>query len=491
MAILQGAQRGPGYQPQAPITYLSKDITLSCLLHLPGNQVARLQLVSTYFWHVVTSAGDNLWKRLAQQDFPSRAIPSNILPMLHYQKCFVTEQNWKNGRYVYQRLNNCGKALFLSGHQIFCEGPDLSIQIWNLNNLTCQTLIGFPGENSLDINMQDAEVLICGSDTGPNGEACFKVWDKTTGRLLWEGGRLHNLILDEDKLIITRSDYNFTTGVSIGRIDVCDKKTGHLSLKILDPDLNYTFSIRLKGKHIFASPSGTFVKYWNKETGAFVCQVGSAQDPLTSYEMDGTLVVCGFKNGKVRILNQENGTVINEFADLAGEEIVYLLVDEEVIFASTSTWHASWNKVSGDLLFKIKADPPEVPNNIWDRCTTKLFLKGTRIIWNRNLETIEIRNKYTGAVVKYFQAGRLLRDDGKHIFSVHQSVLKIWNICSGEIVKTFSKDEILWVSGVFGDRMIIQYPNLERSFDCDIYDFSANPEIPFPHVGQLPALPKP
>lgn len=153
MTTLQEAQRGPGYQPQAPITNLPIDITLSCLLHLPGNQVARLQLVSKYFWHVVTSAGDKLWKRLSQQDFPQRALPSNILPILHYQRCFATEQNWKNGRYVYQRINNCGKALFLSGHQLFCEGPDLSIQIWNLNNLTCQTLIGFPGENSLDINM--------------------------------------------------------------------------------------------------------------------------------------------------------------------------------------------------------------------------------------------------------------------------------------------------------------------------------------------------
>lgn len=494
----QVAQRSTYFQPLAPVTHLPNDVTLLFIRLLPGPQIARLGRVCKYFTQVVNN--ENLWIRLCRQDFPGRAIPSNVPSLLHYQRCFPTEQNWRKGRYVYQRLTNCENPLSLSGHQLFCTGPELSIlcenrwpiHIWDLNNSSCRTLEGFPTHDDIDTCIHDEDTLIGGANSGPCGGRAFKVWNKATGVFLW-GGKTHNkVILDGLRLIVPDCDYDSATRLSTAHIHACDKRTGHRQWSILDPELGNFYSVRLKGNHLFATKlNNEFVKYWNKNTGEFVRKVGSAEKPLCTYELDSENLVCGFKSGKISVLNKENGTVIHELVDLEGEgEIACLLIDEEVILASNRACHfACWSKAKGNLLFKIKADPVNDPYYRWNVYETNLFLKGSQLIWDRGEGKLEIRDKYTGSLVKSCIAGErsftILNIDDYRIIthSYSDNRLKIWDKRTGDLV--FMLNGIR--CKVFGDRMVIE--NSDKT--VDVCDFSDKPEVPFPHKGQLPASVKP
>jgi WD40 repeat protein len=494
--VTQVAQKGPGYQNLAPITHLPLDITLLFLLLLPGPQVARTKRICKYFAQVVNN--ENLWARLCQRDLPATAIPSNLSPSLHYKRCFLTEQNWRKGRYVYQRLTNCENPLSLSGHQLFSTGPELSIlcenrwpiHIWDLNNTSCCTVEGFPIHDDIDTCLHDEDILVSGANSGPCGGRVFKVWNKATGVFLWAGKTHCKVMLDGPRLIVPDSNYNDATRLSTGHILACDKRTGHRQWSILDPALGDFYSVRLKGNHLFATTlNKEFVKYWNKNTGEFVRQVGSAEKPLSTYEPDSENLVCGFISGKISVLNKENGTVIHELVDLEGEgEIACLLIDEEVILASNRACHfACWSKASGSLLFKIKAEP--AINTDWNRYSTNLFLSGPQLIWNRGDGKLEIRNKYTGLLVKSCIAGErsftILNIDDYRIIthSYSDNRVKIWDKRTGDLLFVLNGIRCK----VFGNRMVIE--NNDKT--VDVCDFSASPEIPFANKGQLQSPPKP
>lgn len=480
------AQRSPHFQLQAPITHSPHDVTLLFIRFLPGPQIARLRRVCKYFAQVVNN--ENLWVRLCQQDLPGMAIPSNVSSSLHYKTFFPTEHNWRKGRYVYQRLSNCGTTLSLRSDQLFCEGPNLSIQIWNLRNSSCRTLEGFPNDDTMDTCIHDDALLICGANSGPTGGRCFKVWDRTTGKLLWNRYSHGKVILDGLRLLIPHLDYNSSTQVSTGRIDICDKNRGTIHGSILDPELRDFYDARLKGAHVFGKIFQNFVKYWNKDTREFVRRIGTADDPLFAYKADGKNLVCGFRSGKIIILNQDDGTLIRELVDPEGEikEVVSVKFDEQVVLALCLSFHvACWSKESGKLLFKIKIDTNNPHAILFE---TKIKLTGSVCILGMMAGgNLELRDKLTGSLLKTCIAGerwlKILQIDDYRIFTLCNKRLKIWDKRTGDLL--FMLNDVQ--CKVFGDRMVIE--NSDKT--VDVCDFSDKPEIPFPHKGQLPVPVKP
>jgi hypothetical protein len=479
MAIKQ-VTHGIGYQFKAPITHLPRDITLLYLFWLPGNQISRMQHVSKYFRNVIVIEGENLWQRLCQRDFPRRIIPQNTLSKLHYQTCFKTEQNWRKGRYVYQRLNNCGKILSLSGHHLFCASPQLTIQRWNLTDLTYQVLEGsLNGE--VDTCIQDEALLICVTDSTFSGICWFQVWDKTTRQLLWSNNSYEKVYLDGTSLIVPLLCYDSKTSSFTCRIDFCDKSTGKVVGSINDTDIRFSYTTRLVGSYLFAQKPREFIKYWNKNTLEFVRRIGSAEDPLFAYKVDDKNLICGFRSGKIAILNLESGALLRQLVDPTGEikEILAIETDEEVVLAICGSSHiACWDKQSGDLLFKIQKGTNE---------HTRIKLTRSHFILGFLFEGhFEFRDKRTGSLLKTCTTGQnwfcfpCIND--RRIFSLAQEkLLKIWDKQTGDLLFTLPADRCK----VFGDRLIIQSDQT-----VDVGDFSANPEIPFPHQGQLHAPPK-
>lgn len=482
MTVKQVAQSAHGYQSQALITHLPQDITLLFLLRLPIKQIPLLGQTCRYFHHLMNTQDQKLWLLLCRRDFTRRTIPPNTLPRLHYQTCFKTEQNWNKGRYVYQRVNNCGKVLSLSGHHLFCVGPQLSIQIWNLNNLACQVLQGFPTYDEVDSCIHDDAVLICSANSTFSGGRSIKVWNQTTRQLLWSRDNYGKALLDGSTLIIPHQYYNHNLLAYHCRIDFCKKDTGEIQGSIFDADLGFSCTTYLAGIYLFAQKSHAFMKYWNKNTLEFVRQIGSAEDPLFAYKVDDKNLICGFRSGKIAILNLESGALVRQLVDPTGEieEILAIKTDEEVVLAVCGSSHiACWDKASGNLLFKIKTDK----NNEY----TRIRLKGSQFMLGFLLAGhFEFRNKRTGSLLKTCTTGYnwfcfpCIND--RRIFSLAQEkLLKIWDKQTGDLFFTLPADRCK----VFGDRLIIQSDQT-----VDVGDFSANPEIPFPHQGQLPAPPK-
>lgn len=479
MAVKQVAQSAHGYQLHALITHIPQDITLLFLLRLPIKQISLLGQTCRYFHHLMNTQDQKLWLLLCRRDFPRKTIPSNTLPRLHYQTCFKTEQNWKKGRYAYQRLNNCGKVLSLSGHHLFCAGPQLTIQRWNLTDLTYQVLEGsLNGE--VDICIQDETLLICVTGSTFSGIRWFQVWDKTTRQLLWSNNSYEKVYLDGTSLIVPLLCYDNKTSSFTCRIDFCDKNTGKVVGSISDADIRFSYTTRLVGSYLFAQKPREFIKYWNKNTREFVRQIGSAEDPLFAYKVDDKNLICGFRSGKIAILNLESGALLRQLVDPTGEikEILAIETDEEVVLAICGSSHiACWDKQSGDLLFKIQK---ETNGNTRIKPAGSHFILGFLLAGR-----FELRDKRTGSLLKTCTTGQnwfcfpCIND--RRIFSLAQEkLLKIWDKQAGDLLFTLTADRCK----VFGDYLIIE--NNQR---VDVGDFSANPEIPFPHQGQLP-IPK-
>ncbi len=490
MTVSGIAFRSHHSQARAIVTHIPREITLLFLQLVAGNQVASMRRVCRHFSHEI--GNQDLWKLLFQRDFPREEIPKEVLPSLQYERCFRTETNWKKGQYVYQRLN-CGEVLSWTSQQLFCNVNEpplwaLTVQIWDLRGATLtHSLVGFPGLDTIDYCTPHGDYLIAGANGGPTGGFATKVWNRITGALLLDVGCWGEAIFDGTKLFIPSQQWRESH--YLGGIRVWDRNTGHVTELISDPDFNDLrgfLGFRLVGDYVFATSKG-FVKIWNKNTGTLVRQIGSSADSKTghpSFEVDGGNLICGYEGrGKIKIWKIEDGSLINVLTDPQDEisSIDTLKVDEDVIMVKCEDsidenrpQHiVCWNKKDGMFRFKIATKGRL-------QC-----LDGDRfIVLFRG--TFEIRNKYTGDLLKTCQAGpenafvKFVKVDEHRIFSLLNHVLEIWDKHTGDVL--FLLKDVIDCK-VIGNRMVIRSEQ-----GRDICDFSFIPEIPFPMKGQLPRV---
>lgn len=524
MAVKAVAERGSGYQNQAPITHLSRDLTLLFALWLPGNQISRLRTVSKYFTWVVRNDDENLWKRLCQQEFPSRTAPSNIPAHLHYQHRFKTEQNWRKGRYTYARLNarfDRQRFLSLIENRLLCLAPGNSLQVFDLKAPSVvKELEGGDHRNCDSMECtEDNDLAIVEFDF--TYSAYTIVWDKTSGERLRD---LEDCTLHVDPMGI------FFLSEQASCVSFWDRKT-HEVRRLISNNNGADF-LKLDGSLLFTAISSGIVKCWNKSDGMFVRQFGAGQEgKVKNVILHKNILFCLHENGIINAWNKEEATLLRQM--VSGQEgevrqvvdndllfclfdnstiyawkkedaslaykltapegkIEWIYVDGEVIMATCRSDDpkkysiACWNKASGDFLFQIELRVFK-PYLHADRLVC--IPQPTNVPHTEYLGSIEVRDKYTGVLVTTCRTGErkfieIIHIDNHRIFSRINQVLKIWDIHTGSLL--FSLENIKKFK-ILEDRMIIAYAD----GNIDVCDFSAVPEIPFPHQGQLPTPPKP
>lgn len=479
----QVTQRSPHFQPQAPITHVPHDVTLLFIRLLPGPQVARLWRVCKYFTQVVNN--ENLWARLCRQAFPRRAISSNAPPLLHYQRCFLTEQNWRKGRYVYQRFSTKGTwqpLLSLQENRLICNGPIPSLKICDLkkptNILTLQAALGTDTMECIE----DNELAIVYSSEFYEGGS-LHVWDKSNGTLLWNIDCDSGTVVDGTRLIVPQ--------LQTGSIRAWDRKTRQSQPLISDTE-SRRHILDFDGRFLYTATNSGYVKCWNKDDGTLVRRIGSDVDGrIDLFRIDGETLICLYQNGKIKIEKKEDGSLVHELSDPEGQ-IQRIFIDNDVIIAECRSNDGKysincWSKKEGILHFKT-----QIKGNVSLYADRIIFVPWRTDIPNVEcIGTIEIRDKYTGAILNTCFVNekdiKIIHVDDHRIFSssmLNRSTLKIWDIHTGSLLFTIDK---VSECKVLKDQMIIAY----KDGNVDVCDFSDKPEIPFPHKGQLPAAVKP
>lgn len=443
-------------QEGVPFTQLPSALTRLVLLYLSSGEIVRARRICKRLWKLASD--ESLWGVLFTRDFPGRSVRNDVPASLQYRYRYKTERNWQQARYRCQIIPtdaswSLGGEIVLDDKRIVCELKYSAFGIWNLQNAVFEQLFeGSPG-NHIEYVINNGNLLVSYDNTGHGGRV--KVWDKTTGRSLWQNMCYPKLIIDGDHLISAVHEGPIPNN---SQVVFWDKYTG-LQKEVIPAHNINSSTLILEGSHLIFGNHNGEVKIYNKKEGVLARELKApAASPVSCLIIRDEELIAGYGNGIIHVWNLQNGELVKTLIiDLP--EVSALWIHGNHLFATYATAIVGWDLNTERVLFNIEGAIGALVEGDW------LFVSKTEsgVVEMRRCEDGSLIHTLTGDPDFY---SFIIHVNPERIFTRSKNgVVRIWDKRNGSLVQQFFNIDYCSVKD---DRII-----LVSEGKVEVRDFSA------------------
>jgi len=357
----------------------------------------------------------------------------------------------KTGKVLHSFVENLDSYMSVSlspdGKYIASGGRDKKIILWNTT--TKEKIRFFIGHEesvqSIDFS-PDCKYLVSGSK-----DNTVKLWETESGKLE------KNFIGHTDEVNVVKFSPKgkyIISGSSDKSIKLWDIKTGN-QIKSFDKNSKDVLSVNFSpdAKSIVSGTSNNKVLYWSIETGKIIKTFPKLNHAYpVQFSPDETHLISGCSDNTLKLWDIESGKLSKTFVGHTDHVIsVNFSPDGSYIVSGSCDKTAKlWESESGKLIktFDGHSDFVSLVFDGHTDCVSSVTFSpnGKKVLSGSFDKKIKLWSVKTGNLLKELNGHKegvyltKFSPDGKFIASKSYGSVKIWNLDSGECIKTFEKD---------------------------------------------------
>jgi F-box and WD-40 domain protein 1/11 len=228
-----------------------------------------------------------------------------------YKARLELEKNWRAGP------KDAGKAIYLSGHtdSVYCVqfdeekiitgSRDRTIRVWDINNFTCQRVIGGPNMKPVagpkvlrTVDYPDFHLATASVNGTAYGDTIYHTPSQ------WHDASILCLQYDEEILV---------TGSSDSDLLVWDITT-YEPIKRLSRHTGGVLDVALDGKHIVSCSKDSRIIVWDRSTFEPKGELTGHRGPVNAVQLRGKYLVSASGDGIARLWDIEAMKLVKEFS---------------------------------------------------------------------------------------------------------------------------------------------------------------------------------
>lgn len=309
-----------------PLTRLPAEMVLKIFQHLDARDLCTIERVHSS-WKTYAS-DPTVWQTAYLRKFQRRihTDPPSIqvggvgcgrsnAPKQPWKRMYKArvglEKNWRAGP------KNAGKAIYLSGHtdSVYCVqfdeekiitgSRDRTIRVWDINNFTCQRVIGGPNVKPTagpkvqrTVDYPDFHLATASVNGTAYGDSVYHTPSQ------WHDASILCLQYDEEILV---------TGSSDSDLLVWDINT-YEPIKRLQRHTGGVLDVALDGKHIVSCSKDSRIIVWDRRTLEYKGELTGHRGPVNAVQLRGRFLVSASGDGIARLWDLEQMKLVKEFS---------------------------------------------------------------------------------------------------------------------------------------------------------------------------------
>ena len=309
-----------------PLKNLPSEIALQIFEYLDAKDIVQAERVHSS-WRTLaskTSVWRNAYQRKYERQIYTEPAPIQVggvgcgrpnLPNQQWRRMYkartLLEANWRKG------AKGAGKAIYLSGHtdSVYClqfdeekiitGSRDRTIRVWDINNFTCQRVIGGPNVKPVvgpkvlrTVDYPDFHLATASVNGTAYGDSVYQVPTQ------WHDASILCLQYD-DKILVT--------GSSDSDLLVWDIKT-YEPIKRLCRHTGGVLDVALDAKHIVSCSKDSRIIVWDRDTYESKGELTGHRGPVNAVQLRGKYLVSASGDGIARLWDLEQMKLIKEFS---------------------------------------------------------------------------------------------------------------------------------------------------------------------------------
>ena len=308
-----------------PVKALPSEITLQIFEYLDAQDIVNAERVRKS-WQAMTLQ-TSVWRNAYLRQFERRVYtdPPSIQvggagcgrpnrPNQEWKRMYKArvelEQNWRKGP------RGAGKAIYLAGHtdSVYCVqfdeekiitgSRDRTIRVWDINNFTCQRVIGGPNVKPVagpkvlrTVDYPDFHLATASVNGTAYGDTIYQTPSQ------WHDASILCLQYDDQILV---------TGSSDSDLLIWDIHT-YEPIKRLQQHTGGVLDVALDGKHIVSCSKDSRIIVWDRSTYEPKGELTGHRGPVNAVQLRGKYLVSASGDGIARLWDIELMKLVKEF----------------------------------------------------------------------------------------------------------------------------------------------------------------------------------
>lgn len=309
-----------------PLKLLPSEVCLQIFELLDAPDLARVELVSSSWREVAHKS--SVWRtaflRKYQRQIHTTPAPIQVggagcgrpnRPNQEWKRMYKArnelEANWRKG------AKGAGKAIYLAGHtdSVYClqfdeekiitGSRDRTIRVWDINNYTCQRVIGGPNVKPVmgpkvlrTVDYPDFHLATASVNGTAYGNTIYHQPSQ------WHDASILCLQYDNEILV---------TGSSDSDLLIWDIKT-YEPIKRLSRHTGGVLDVALDAKYIVSCSKDSRIIVWDRKTYEPIGELTGHRGPVNAVQLRGKLLVSASGDGIARLWDLEQMKLVKEFS---------------------------------------------------------------------------------------------------------------------------------------------------------------------------------
>lgn len=309
-----------------PLRALPAEVSLQIFEYLDAQDLCRAGLVHST-WNELASKScvwRNAFLRRYQRQIYTDPAPVQVggvgagrsnRPNQQWKRMYkarkALDANWRKGP------KDAGKAIYLSGHtdSVYClqfdeekiitGSRDRTIRVWDINNFTCQRVIGGPNVKPVPgpkvlrtVDYPDFHLATASVNGTAYGDTIYQTPSQ------WHDASILCLQYD-DKVLVT--------GSSDSDLLVWDVKT-YQPIKRLQKHSGGVLDVALDAKHIVSCSKDSKIIVWDRATLEPKGELSGHRGPVNAVQLRGKYLVSASGDGIARLWDLDQMKLVKEFS---------------------------------------------------------------------------------------------------------------------------------------------------------------------------------
>ena len=309
-----------------PVKTLPSEIMLHIIEYLDAQDLVQAEVVSRS-WHELackTSVWRTAFLRQYERQLYTEPAPIHVggvgcgrpnRPDQQWKRMHKARReldaNWRKG------AKGAGKAIYLAGHtdSVYClqfdeekiitGSRDRTIRVWDINNFTCQRVIGGPNVRPVTgpkvlrtVDYPDFHLATASVNGTAYGESIYQTPSE------WHDASILCLQYD-DKILVT--------GSSDSDLLIWDIKT-YEPIKRLIKHTGGVLDVALDAKHIVSCSKDSRIIVWDRDTYEAKGELTGHRGPVNAVQLRGKFLVSASGDGIARLWDLNQMKLVREFS---------------------------------------------------------------------------------------------------------------------------------------------------------------------------------
>lgn len=319
---------------------------------------------------------------------------------------------------------------------------DGDIERFNVETHDCDLVLqGHEEQINDQVFSADQTMMLTGSD-----DCTIKLWDLETGECLrtfnGHDREIVSLVFSTDEQQFVSASHDRTTklwDIESGKcLQTMEEHDGWVTAVAMSPD----------GQQIASGSDDESIKLWDAESGECVQTIEgySLYVKSVSYNPDGTLLAAGVSWRHVDIWDIETGVRLHSLYGHDGQvtSVTFSADGEQVVSASSDNQVKIWDIKTGECLSTLDAGEEWMQHNVvcHHPMTSQIAYSAndyTICIWDTQSEVmINTLSGHSDDVIALAYS----RDGTKLASSAEDETIKLWNLETGQCIRTLQCEEL-------------------------------------------------